>query len=856
VDYIQWANPHSIDSVAKAVIITLNGNDDTRLLINTTQGAFNFTIGSLRYGTRHPFLQGQIEVLKLPYVENVNPGGEDDDHGAVLCDKDGTIWIAWIGYEEGEDGDDIFIRKRTNGTWSPKEKLNEELRDSHKLAIAQDERGGIWLVWAGFENDNWDLYGKYYYQDHWSEKKRITNAPNSDILHRMISDNSGRIWLCWQSFRNGNSDIYLKSWFKGKWSNDVQVTTHTSNDWEPDIAVDSKGLLYIAWDTYRHGDYDIYMRSYDGKNFSPLIPVTDTHNFEAHASIVCDYMDRVWIAYEDGGRDWGKDYPGEGGIPWGGFREFWRGKGFGWMADERTKVTQAMDSYAVGGVYGLDEGLHKFDWLRKGLNQIYKSVKVKIYYQKLFFKTEYPIEENLRDYIKNSYELPVLMSDNQNRIWLFFKHYRTFRMLRNENMTWEYYAMFFTGEHWSSSFVLPQSGGYMDARMDAVPDGDNGFWAAWPTDHRGIKQPYTGSTSAYDSRVYDLYVSHVQMEEINQKDLLTHILHLEIDPPRPIIQSYVEQNRYHTSITGKELSLYWGDLHRHTDISVDGITDGSLMDMYRYAYDAGDLDFICATDHNYGERSMSRENWKKYPWWRHQKKADMFYTPGCLTPFFGYERSQQFPLGHRNVIYMRRGTSYVTAFRIPGSRRLDPEQPLLLWKALEGLDAITIPHTVAFSHGTDWKYNNPEIETLVEIYQGCRNSYEYKGAPKEPMPTVGEEYEAGFVWNALKKGYRIGFIASSDHESTNISFAGVYAEDCTRESIFRAMQKRHTIAATDYIALDVKIGDCIVGDEGTVSDFPVLYINVIGTDEIKEVAIIKDNAFLYTENPIGSKAKI
>jgi len=91
VDYIQWANPHSIDSVAKAVIITLNGNDDTRLLINTTQGAFDFTIGSLRYGTRHPFLQGQIEVLKLPYVENVNPGGEDDDHGAVLCDKDGTI---------------------------------------------------------------------------------------------------------------------------------------------------------------------------------------------------------------------------------------------------------------------------------------------------------------------------------------------------------------------------------------------------------------------------------------------------------------------------------------------------------------------------------------------------------------------------------------------------------------------------------------------------------------------------------------------------------------------------------------------------------------------------------------------
>jgi len=834
VRYIGTANPSSIDSVAKAVLITLSGNENSRLSIRTTQGNFNFTLGMLRYGRRHLFLQGNVEVLKIPYTKNMNAGNEDDDYTSLLKDKNGTIWAAWIGYREGE-GDDIFVRQRINQTWGSKEKINDKIGDFHRLVIAQDERGGVWLVWAAFENNNWDLYGKYFYQGRWSSRERITNAPQSDILHKMISDNSGRIWLCWQSYRNGNADIYLKSWHNGKWSQDIQVTTHPSNDWEPDIAADSQNNLYIAWDTYRHGDYDVYMRSYDGKNISPLIPVTDTPNFEGHVSLACDYMDRVWIAYEDGGRDWGKDYPGEGGIRWGGFKEFWRGKGFSREAAE---------------------GQREFGWTRKGLNQIYKSVKVKVYYQKLFFRTKYPIEENLPDYIINSYEMPVLMADNQKRIWLFFKHYRTYRMMRNENTTWEFYAMFYSGGQWSSSFVLPQSNGRLDSRMCAVPDGNNGVWAAWPTDHRGAGQPYPEGVSAYDSRVYDFYVSHIQMEEDNNKDLLTHILHKEIVPPRAIVQPYVEQNRYQMTVQGKQFGLYWGDLHRHTDISFDGFMDGSIMDMFRYAYDAGELDFIATTDHNYGERTQNRANWKKYPWWRTQKLADVYHTSGKLIPYFAYERSQGFPEGHRNIINLKRGTTYVPAFRLEGSRRLDPNQENLLWNALEGQDAISIPHTIAFSHGTDWTSYNPQIETLVELYQGCRNSYEYAGAPRGPMPDVAERYAAGFIWNALQKGYRIGFIASSDHESTHISYAGVYAEECSRESIFRAMQKRHTIAATDYIALDVKIGDYMVGDEGTVSIYPLLNINVIGTDELKEVAIIKDNTFVYADNPQGSTAKL
>ena len=68
---------------------------------------------------------------------------------------------------------------------------------------------------------------------------------------------------------------------------------------------------------------------------------------------------------------------------------------------------------------------------------------------------------------------------------------------------------------------------------------------------------------------------------------------------------------------------------------------------------------------------------------------------------------------------------------------------------------------------TDWRDNDPQVEHLVEIYQGLRDTYEHPGAPRlktlEPAP---EGWKPGHVWNALRKGYRLGFIASSDHFST------------------------------------------------------------------------------------------
>ena len=101
--------------------------------------------------------------------------------------------------------------------------------------------------------------------------------------------------------------------------------------------------------------------------------------------------------------------------------------------------------------------------------------------------------------------------------------------------------------------------------------------------------------------------------------------------------------------------------------------------------------------------------------------------------------------------------------------------------------------------GTDWKRRNDEVIPVTEIYQGDRNSYETQGGPRAALPegpgrgSAGRPpHQRGLVQNALGVGYRMGFIASSDHYSTHISYANLIVPDgvTTREDLLEAFRKR------------------------------------------------------------------
>ncbi len=172
-------------------------------------------------------------------------------------------------------------------------------------------------------------------------------------------------------------------------------------------------------------------------------------------------------------------------------------------------------------------------------------------------------------------------------------------------------------------------------------------------------------------------------------------------------------------------------------------------------------------------------------------------------PVYTYERSISYPGGHRNILSAKRG---MPTLPITEAESQSEEGAARLFAYLREHDAISIPHTSATGMGTDWRDNDPEVEPLVEIYQGDRTSAEYEGAPRaatreKPIGQQGGFQPAGFVWNAWAKGYKLGVQAASDHISTHISYAATIAEDFTTQGLLDAMKKRHSYAATDNIIL-------------------------------------------------------
>jgi hypothetical protein len=269
--------------------------------------------------------------------------------------------------------------------------------------------------------------------------------------------------------------------------------------------------------------------------------------------------------------------------------------------------------------------------------------------------------------------------------------------------------------------------------------------------------------------------------------------------------------------------------------------------------DAAAMDLYLVTDHNSGYD-------QEYSWWRTEKSEDMFHVPGFFVTLFGYERSLSYPNGHRNVIFAKRGARTLPSTAEERKTSTGPR----LYPYLRQNNGIATSHTSHTGMGTDWRDNDPELEPIVEIFQGARTSAEHEGAPLASSEQrtdlwAGGYRPLGFVWNAWAKGYKLGVQSSSDHVSTHTSYAMILAGNYTREGLLDAMRKRHTYGATTNIILDFRLRDGssehIQGDDFTSNGVPELVIKTTGAAPIKEIAIVRDNTYIHKRPGSGERAE-
>jgi hypothetical protein len=557
------------------------------------------------------------------------------------------------------------------------------------------------------------------------------------------------------------------------------------------VSAGADGRIPIVWAGYDAGNYDVFYRSWSSGGLGPLERVTSGAQFQAHASVAADAQNRAWVAWNEGGVNWGKDT--------------------GFLIPVPLAVP-----------------LHQERRLRLAVRD-----------GRGWLQPQQPAWQNT--------EHPQIAFEGRGSLAMMFRRWtrRNARTIGSP-MAWENYLTRWDGERWTSPLPLSHSAGWIEKHAAMTRDAAGELWSAWMTDGRPFSTQIPQNADIYCARLGSGPAATAKgLEPFAEPRPEAIPVHNNEAGDVAAIRRHV------IAAGGKQYRIYRGDMHRHTDISQDFKYDGSLLEVYRYALDAAGFDYIAPTDHQTGFD-------QEYSWWQNQKLVDLFLIPGRFTPLFAYERSLPYPNGHRNVIFAHRG---VRTLPIPEDERAGRAGAGKLFEHLRQNRGISMPHSSATSQGTDWRDNDPQVEPLIEIYQGYRNSYEYEGAPRAAS-TLNEHVQKsgwqpeGFWWKALAKGYRLGVQASSDHWSTHISYACIIASDFTREGLLNAMRQRHAYAATDNIVLDFRAqsGDAayIMGDAFEAATAPRLSVRAIGTGAIKQIDLIRNQQFVYTQRP-GTK---
>lgn len=654
--------------------------------------------------------------------------------------------------------------------------------------------------------------------------------------------------------RGAQGDIFCRVYdpAKKEWSREIQVTHDAGGDWEPCVTFDVQNAAWVIYDSSRGNEFNVY-----GTHIQADLKVGETKTligtdrYEGRVSAVSSKDGHgIWLACERGNQQWGLDMRAHGGAQGLNGRKdtvlaYW---------DFKTgKVEELVSPDALFA--GLPGPTPLAAPVPRGNNP--KAKKKAVAKGEAKKKNNQPKPNEVA-----AVNLPHLMLDAVGRPWMTVRYFKAY--------CWRIALMRYdaAAKQWTKPFALPDSVYSQDRQTTHAISADGSLWIAWPSDLRTSKlQLTTGIHLAKVATELDIPLAPTPAA-MAREPFAAYINAVTPERAREDRHTWI-----HDGVTYK---LYWGDYHRHTDVS-NCITanDGCVQEQFRYAIDMGKLDTLGTSDH-----TDIAKIYTPYEWWLNQKLVDVFYSPGVFNSMYAYEREQKWPYGHRNIVFAQRGGPIVYIQRknylaspwqslFPVKTEGDPElHPTELWDVLTryGKPVTAISHTGATGMGTDWDQIPPvdhRVENVIEIYQGARVSYEGLNAPQPTVglrvgeeynhsstvigkPVVGEpirsftEKNNGVYQHALELGHKLGVWANSDQISTHTSYGGVYVKDFTREGIIEGLNARRTIAATDKIFVEFSCNDQLLGTEIALSGKPEFKFKVDGTAAIKRVTLVRN----------------
>jgi len=299
-------------------------------------------------------------------------------------------------------------------------------------------------------------------------------------------------------------------------------------------------------------------------------------------------------------------------------------------------------------------------------------------------------------------------------------------------------------------------------------------------------------------------------------------------------------------VENPEYKVFWGDIHAHAydATELDVLTEDNHPERnYWYGHYVAGLDFCSLASHIFAGEGIE----KMVKWWDLAREAvRKYYEPGKYVTLLGFEWRGLG--GDRNGIFP---TEDVEPF--------NPERDGVweLHRKVKEYGGIVVPHVGGAI--ADWDYHDPETERVGEI-ASAHGNFEW------------------FMQEALARGLRVGFIASSDGHCnrpghprfpvrgggrfsdlnrrdagySGASLAAVWAKELTRESLWEAIRARRTYASTGArMIIKFFCDNHFMGEEYDTEGEVVIRGEVIGTAPIETVEVIRNQELIYVHKGDG-----
>ncbi len=783
--------------------------------------------------------EGALGIADLE--ELTDRDGSYADYPVLSADHRGGAWIAWLSRLQGDK--EVILARQYRGKWLPASAVTAVAGQFEAPRIACGPGGRTLILWIAIDGDRWLLQSSLHDGSKFSAPVSLDAGPGKVANPCLIAGKDNAFWAAWERYHQDKFTIALKQFAAGHWRETIEITDGKRNAYDPAIALDRQsGKVWITFSGVTDKlERAIYLTSYDAatQGQGSLIEVARggymkmRPNMNTHPDVSCDDEGRVWVAYE---HDSNRSLRAETPRPLGGASgNYWGRRECSVLCYDHGKLLQVKPQSAdhSGRVAMMDKNDH----------------------------------------------FPTLTFDGRGRLWLFSRDSTPFRR------AWTIRASCLEGKHgWTKpvEVLTKERKGRLSRPAVAVADKDS-FWLAWQADNvlgkllggpdaQG-RRPLSwgknedvmcqdlgfGGGIGYDSveLISGIFIAKVQLPAakpqaegaVLEKASSPSAGSMYPDTPRVQPRPWIPRRKVIAG--GQHYTLLYGNLHEHTLISRcwDDGSDGIPDDEYRYGRDIEGYDFAALTDHGY---DLSEAKWREI------RRASKFYLDAphfIALPAYEWTRSRGpdgvFPSnGHRNIIFVRdadaakfvSSTGAVHMAYSPASNHITKIWQLLRSKGIS--EVVTIPHhSMDSDNAVNWDSRDLEFQTAVEIYQ-CRWSQEYVGCPHQaPYAT---RYGGASVQDALARGFRLGFIASGDHNNVGAGVAALLVKEVSRSGIIEALRARRCYGTTgDKIFLDFRINGHLMGEEFTAAAKPQITASIEGTDQLASVVIFKNNKVVY-----------